>query len=77
MLLKIFFGNLGDENRLNESVVEGAFSYLNTQFGIMFDLPPESVLKTLLFLTVVGGIAQKIHVDYNTCLLYTSPSPRD
>ncbi len=66
-----FFGNLGDENRLNESVVEGAFSYLNTQFGIMFDLPPESVLKTLLFLTVVGGIAQKIHVDYNTNTMYT------
>lgn len=66
-----FFGNLGDANRLDESVVEGAFSYLNTQFGIMFDLPPESVLKTLLFLTVVGGIAQKIHVDYNTNTMYT------
>tara|TARA_Y100000588_G_scaffold307293_1_gene331359 strand:+ start:296 stop:2182 length:1887 start_codon:yes stop_codon:yes gene_type:complete len=66
-----FFGKLGDDNRLDENVIEGAFSYLNTQFGVMFDLPPESVLKTLLFLTVVGGIAQKIHVDYNTNTMYT------
>ena len=66
-----FFGNLGDPDRLNKSTVEGAFSYLNEQFGIMFDMSPEMVFKTLIVLSTVGVVASKIHIDYNKNTMYT------
>ena len=61
------------------------YEYLKNKYGDWIMYEPELDKKTLLLwilpliLFVFGGllIFKKAFINYNNCLLYTSPSPRD